>query len=101
MYYNTTELVGRELRRVKKKAERQEDVIMRLFRDVRGCYGPSQVYDAVGAERRQWPMTSIRRAITNLTNDGKLEKMPKDVKIQGKYGAMEGMWRYKRTEEGL
>jgi len=52
------------------------------------------VYKALGQE---WPITSIRRAITNLTDDEKIVKTQKTTK--GIYGKKEHLWALpKKTE---
>ena len=45
------------------------------------------VYKAVN---EKWPITSIRRAMTNLTDDGMIVKTQKTVK--GVYGKSEHLW---------
>ena len=38
-----------------------------------------------------WPLTSVRRAITNLSSDGELVKT--NDKVTGIYGKPEHLWR--------
>lgn len=56
-------------------------------------FSPSEVWKAVG-EPRSWPLTSVRRALTNLTNEAEppiLVHHPED-KRPGLFGRGEGTW---------
>lgn len=87
-YYNTTKSTGEELGRFKFSAERQERLVLAYFRDRawRG-FTPSQVRLGM---KTQAPLTSIRRAIANLTKEGLLRKS--DLQAPGPYGRPEHIW---------
>lgn len=99
-YHNTTNLTGPALAQAEGQARTQEEQILEYFRN---CYranegrkstsmrSPSQVWKFFG---QGWPITSVRRAITNLTNAGKLEQVPGETRA-GEYGRPEGCWIYK------
>lgn len=78
-----------------KKAAAQEEAILELLRaDADACqawdkrrWTPSEVHEAF----RRWPITSIRRALTNLTNRGLLIHYPADRR-QGPRGGKESTW---------
>lgn len=86
-YWNTTGYRGDELAARKAKAQVQEAAILALFR-VHGTLGPWQVYELL--ERRH-PITSVRRAITNLCGRDLLTKT--DTYRDGPEGAREHLWR--------
>ena len=90
VYYNTTNLKGDELKTSQKKAVSQEQKILDIFYKYQIPLSPTDIYGdffkSVNA-----PITSIRRALSNLTKDGKLEKTSK--KKFGMYGKTEHCWK--------
>lgn len=96
MYFNTTETTGSQLNEYTAKACNQNDLIMTYFEDHPGKHTPSQVQQAVlpGA-----PITSVRRAITTLTDHGKLRKTTEQ--ITGPYGRPEYLWKLPTTQGEL
>jgi hypothetical protein len=96
MYYNTTKLRGRELWRSYEKAISQEQRIQNFFEKFPELkLTPDQINYAVFHD--QVPITSVRRAITDLTTLGILEKT--DHKREGKYGALTHCWRLRRDKK--
>jgi len=88
-YYNTTHESEPQLSLFRQAAIRQEDVILRHFRQHAGIlYTPSQINGLLP----QAPLTSIRRALSNLTADGFLVKTA--IKREGPYGRNEHTWMY-------
>ena len=89
-YHNTTGLVGGELRQAEAGATKQERIILRLFSGLHDGHGltPSQVHRK--AFQSTVPITSVRRAITNLTDRGELVKT--DDTAPGPYGRPEHLW---------
>ena len=88
MFHNTIETTGTELRRLQANVARQEDIVFAYFWQG-GEYTPSEVWTADVLPGS--PLTSVRRAITDLTDIGKLEKTTKQRK--GLYGKPEFVWR--------
>lgn len=86
-FYNTTNEPQDRRVVLNHLAEKQEDVIYEFYR-MFGKASPSFVHSNC---LKNAPLTSIRRAITNLTSQGKLVKT--DVKVKGSYGRMEYVWR--------
>lgn len=84
-YYNTTNLTGSELDERIKACTASRDAVMSLFKFY-WKLTPSKAHDAltIHGVKRKWPLTSIRRAITNLKNDGLLVKT--NEKSIGRYG---------------
>lgn len=82
-FFNTNLTEEPELTKRKEKALIQEDVIIELFRK----HKTLTASEALNYSGDIWPITSVRRAITNLTTKGFLIKTD-DTKI-GIYGAKE------------
>lgn len=91
MYYNTTHLKGEALKKERKNTESQEAIILNFFKEMGSSpYSPCDVHWAV---LPNVPITSIRRAITNLTLKGFLEKT--SVRKKGVYGKLVYCWKLK------
>jgi len=86
-FYNTNQESLDEASDSSAKTAKQSDVILALFEITKTPMSPSMVYKALGQE---WPITSIRRAMTNLTDDEKIVKTQKTTK--GIYGKKEHLW---------
>ncbi len=91
IYFNTLPLSGEKLQTAKNKAQGQNELILEFF--VNNAYidfTPTQIFLLFGSK---WPLTSVRRAITTLTESGFLEKTSNMRK--GMYGEMNHTWRLK------
>ena len=86
-FYQTIDQVGSALKESNKKVKRQEDLIYSLFVKCNQPLSPSMVLSQSGMN---CPITSIRRAITDLTNSGRIVKTDRQVK--GMYGKAEHLW---------
>ncbi len=86
-FFNTIDEVGNALAESNKKTNRQEDLIYSLFVQCNQPLSPSMVLSQSGLN---CPITSIRRAMTCLTNLGKIVKTDRQVK--GIYGKAEHLW---------
>lgn len=71
MYYNTTNLSGSDLKSEIENAKTQKDAVLLIFQTY-GPLTPSNAWSLYGATKA--PLTSIRRAITDLTTEGHLIK---------------------------
>ena len=89
VYYNTTNLKGDELKTSQKKTASQEQKVLKIFNKYQIPLSPTEVYRNFTSSNA--PLTSIRRALSNLTRDGKLEKTSK--KKLGMYGKYEHCWK--------
>lgn len=89
-YFNTTNQAGAALKRSRKSCGEQETLIAEIFRNY-GRLSPSQAHHLYPDNAT--PLTSIRRAITVLTNKGLLQKT--DEQVLGVYGKSEYVWKYK------
>ena len=86
-FYNTIEENPNQLAQSQSKAKTQEAKIINCFMQYETPLSPSMVLSISGLN---CPITSIRRAMTNLSDDGKLEKT-KDF-VMGSYGKKEHLW---------
>ena len=86
-FYQTIDQVGSALKESNKKASKQEDLIFALFQKRNEPLSPSMVLSQSGLN---CPITSIRRAITCLTNSGKIVKT--DRQVRGMYNKPEHLW---------
>lgn len=89
-FYNTTQLKGNALREAVSKARNQQEAILTYFLHRREAFSPSEIMQKMQAVGRLWPITSIRRAITDLTNAGHLVKT--DEMVKGMYDMQEHKW---------
>ena len=87
-YFNTTHLTGEELSQAIQAASKDEDKIMVLYKSTPdNSYTPCEVHDLI---RSMGPITSTRRAMTNLTTKLKLIKT-REQRL-GVYGKMNYTW---------
>jgi hypothetical protein len=71
-FYNTTNESGEQLELFTQKAMKQEDKVMLLFKEKYALTAYQCYSFFIIRYESNIPLTSIRRAITNLTNKGKL-----------------------------
>lgn len=89
-FYNTTSEQGATLTLSRRRANQQQDAVLNFFAErPRGLFAPHEVHAAVAAPTS--PLTSIRRAITDLTTMGLLTKT--SAKKVGPYGKSVHLWR--------
>lgn len=89
-FFNTTHLYGDQLRREIENAKGQEDKIMVFFRNYPGKeFSPDYVHRTVFSDNV--PLTSVRRAITNLTRKGLLKKT--ENQCIGAYSKLNYTWK--------
>lgn len=94
IFYNTTNLAGPKLKAREIKAGTQNAVILQWFRQHPGqLFTPFDIIKHCFDGRGYFiaPITSIRRALTDLTKLGYLEKT--DERRPGEYGDLNYCWR--------
>lgn len=94
-YYNTTDESGQLLLDYETKSKCQDALVLNVFKRLGRPLTPSEVWGFLTGSQeiaRETPITSIRRSITNLTNDLFLIKTKE--KGIGKYGRRELKWKY-------
>lgn len=90
-YYNTTHVTGDELAQYRQVSQAQESAIAVFFRRHPGeCFAPSMVKARILPSAE---ITSVRRAMSDLTSEGVLEKL-RQVRL-GPKGRPEHLWRLK------
>ncbi len=95
-YHNSTNVSGKQLDRYEDAALSQEERLLAYFEDVRTVNGnhilltPASALELVFTN--SVPITSVRRALSNLTRDGKLYKSESPV-MSGQYGRPVHYWR--------
>ena len=98
MYYNTNDETGGTLNTSRKVADNQSVMILGIFKMFSDeNMSPDDVEDYIRqVYKRDYPITSIRRALTNLTDQGLLEKT--DKMVMGKYGKKTHTWKLAESE---
>ena len=91
-YYNTLNEDGIVYNKSKDKAKKQKDEIFAIYRHTLRPMTPAEIWDNYGFKSKNVPLTSIRRAITNLESEGLLRKT--DIQKKGVYGKMNYCWIY-------
>ena len=86
-HFNTTKEVGEKLKEYGESVGQQNKEVLAIFLRIK-IPSPSQVHSRMNTRA---PLTSIRRAITTLTNDGHLIKT--EAKVDGPFGRPEFVWR--------
>jgi len=101
-FHNSIPIEGEELSEAKKKARTKQAIILEIFRRNPDLwFTPYDVQDSTGNDPDNPPddewqlITSIRRAITNLTHAGFLEKGTKEQQRKSHWGMNNNVWRYK------
>ena len=90
-YFNTTRVRGQQLVDYECRTNCQEDAIEDFFRaNIGVMVAPHEVQGIIPSLERA-PLTSIRRAFTNLEHAGVIEKT--DVQIEGTMGRPVYLWR--------
>ena len=94
-YFNTTHESGAKLKSYETQAASQEDLILSHFKSSPGMmYTPSEIQTLILPNS---PVTSVRRAMSNLTKKGLLRKT--SHKIEGPYGHPEHLWTVEQNDD--
>lgn len=94
-YFNTNNEEGEELDKSEEHAKTQEEKILEFLDSHSGSYTPDEIHRLVLPNA---VLTSVRRALTNLTTKGKLEKTSE--MREGNYGKKVHTWKRKRNTSG-
>ena len=97
-YFNTTKETGPQLAIYRDRARTQEERIRDWFALALEHYTPSEILAHVFPDERI-PLTSVRRAVSVLTEKGYLVKTEK--KRAGAYGRREYCWRRRQAPRQL
>lgn len=97
-HYHDTSDAGPKLPEYERKAKTQDERILILFEIFkRRQFSPEDVLRLAFRKGQRPPLTSVRRALTNLTNAGKLVKL--DRTVEGQYGRPCHLWRLAREDD--
>jgi len=97
MFHNTIDLQGSDLDQANRKTQTQKQRVLRFFKTYHdGRFTPSAVHSHLGGAS---PLTSTRRAISDLTKAGLLEKT--DHQEKGEYGTLNYTWCLKQEKGQL
>jgi len=89
MFYNTINITGDELNDFRGKTITQSEKILAYFkRHPFNLFTPIEIYNAMG---KRFLLTSVRRSMSDLTEEGYLVKTDKQAKEL--YGAPNYKWR--------
>lgn len=101
MFYNTIDLSGELLKKEWANSLKQEQFITEIFKcNPNKPLSPSQILKVYNDKyQRDVPLTSIRRAMTDLANDGILRKT--SIKVKGLYNLPEHCWVYEVGQSSL
>lgn len=102
--YRTSHYTEEQVAHLKESANKQEKDIARLFfKNSSSAIGPTVVHQMLFPgfpdKRGDWPITSTRRAIKNLTQSGILIMTPETN--NSLLGGTEHLWRWRRPTEEI
>ena len=93
MYYNTNNETGHTLSESWDATAKQDTLILSIFmRLPNENFTPNEIEEVCQQNNKDWPITSIRRAINTLTKRGNLAKTSELRK--GKYGKNTHTWKF-------
>ncbi len=99
-YFNTANLKNPALGKAEIRANSQNGLILAFFQEYPHLrFTPSYVWNHFDMAGKNWPITSVRRAITNLTKKGVIEKCI--TQKTGIYGMPEYEWKLTVEKETL
>jgi hypothetical protein len=87
-FYNTISLNGKELQEANKKADSQEKIVYELMKG-----GGEWTATRINEVFPRWIKTSIRRCLTDLSNDDKIERIDQ---VPSPNGSKEGLYRVRK-----
>lgn len=91
-YYNTNGIAAGSLKEARKRVNKQQQEIYNLFVHMpTALLTPFQVQQEMQVRGFDWPITSVRRAMTDLTGMGKLQKS--FFQFIGAYGKPNHAWK--------
>ena len=98
MYYNTNKESGAVLKNSFDSTKKQEDLVLAVFETYpKENLSPDEIQKfLLDHAEVTYPITSIRRSITNLTNNNKLKKT--DKMKNGVWGKQTHTWILRRTK---
>ena len=90
-FFNTENLSGEALKQAKLTAgSQQQEIYDFLLRHRGDGFTPFQIHDALDYKEDNVPITSVRRALTNLTSAGLIDRFEEQEK--GNFGHLNYKW---------
>ena len=96
-YFNTTHVRGQQLAEYEATTDKQEIMILEFFRNNPEAEITPEDIMKLHPGFCSTPITSIRRAFTNLYNEGYIYKT--DNQIKGMYGKPIYTWKYIESDQ--
>lgn len=94
-FHNTIQAPVQMLLELNDKNSKQNDIILAFFRKYhQKSFTPWQVHSKLRRYGFKYPITSVRRGISDLTDAGKLIMHAKDKQIIEQFGAPNNMWQF-------
>ena len=91
-FFNTIGFRGKKLKKATEKAKSQTELVLEFFKkNNKGYYTPVEVHKALFTS--ETPLTSVRRAMSDLTSKGKINQTARQK--QGAFGKLNYCWTYK------
>lgn len=95
IFHDTVPLPPSELNEHRVRAVRQKEEVLNFFKDrYPRNYTPSEVCEALKRNGSYILLTSVRRSITDLTKEGRLQKCVHSESRKGQYGTLNRTWKY-------
>lgn len=88
-YHVTTSIPAEKQIEKEKKAAKQDDLILEIFKEKK-MLSASEAHKIYCKKHTNIPLTSARRAISNLKKAGYLRKT--EIMVKGDYGDTEHVW---------
>lgn len=101
MYHTRNAIPAQELEIGTLRARTQEEEIRVFFEEnADGSFTPFEVLEAMSAKGRNYALTSVRRAMTDLTVSGYLQKHSAPLKRRmGDFGVSNCVWSLNKERE--
>lgn len=101
MFYNTISLNGNELLDAEGKVATQTLLIENIFKSNPGVHiSPSEIKRLLDGIKKVYPITSIRRALTDLSSPKYNQVLQKTkTMVMGEYGTLQHTWVLRGSKE--
>lgn len=94
-FFNTVGLEGQALIQFTESALSHKSLVLRFFELNSGkAYTPIEAHTQLQIKGCARLLTSTRRAISDLTEEGELVKLPKEKQKKERYGMLNNRWQY-------
>lgn len=84
MFYNTTNETGEKIREYRKRTKTQDDFILNLIKASSVPLTASSILRIATIKGFEWPITSVRRTLTDLNKENKIRRAGKVMGPMGR-----------------